>query len=736
MDVFPKAAPSVVVVMALDSRAAISQGSGVVVGRRKVVTNCHVVEDAAQITVRQAWRHVTGNTRRTKASVLVRQEERDLCLLFVEHLSGAPVGSLARLGSTRELSVGEEIYAVGAPKGLELSLSRGIVSQLRHIFGHRNAPLIQTDAAISPGSSGGGLFDGEGSLVGITTFKWRGENLNFALPVEWVQELLVSACPDMPDFDCIIALALNAAADLAYNSRVKALINVAAAQAKAGDRLAARQTLASALETAHGIGDLIDDFYSRASALAEIAVAQSKIGDGKAARETVAAALRAARRVCQGLMPLESFEEVAVALAEIGQTDAALDVALDIQKISDRVGTLITVADKQAARGDRSAARQTLTTALTAVYRIEALQTERNSVPLDYETEQMLRQAVCDPYISAEKKEKISAILDKHDQQQAIDDDAPANMLGRIAVVQAKAGDMTAAKKTVASIPKPAGRVASLVQIADAQTVMGDSPAVQQTLSGALRELQDVKDVPLHVGLLTVIAGKLAEAGNREESSRTFASALKAASGIRDAAAKGIGVFGDVRAMVLQQMAIAEANAGEIAAALEAVQGIDGSRKRTWALIAIAIAQAEAGSREAAEKTFATALRSARKISDASMRYFALKDIAVAQAESGDIGAAVRTTDVIGDDFQRTLTLQTIAVGQAEAGHVASASTLLQRIRDNRGAQNSVLIAISVAQAKAGNFRGAIRTAMKMSPYPVSHVAALTQVAVQGLAVP
>ena len=65
-----------------------------------------------------------------------------------------------------DLKVGDPVYAVGAPLGLELSLSEGIVAQLRG----GPPPLIQTTAAISPGSSGGGLFDRDGRLVGLTTF--------------------------------------------------------------------------------------------------------------------------------------------------------------------------------------------------------------------------------------------------------------------------------------------------------------------------------------------------------------------------------------------------------------------------------------------------------------------------------------------------------------------------------------------------------------------------------------
>jgi serine protease Do len=80
------------------------------------------------------------------------------------------------------LLVGEDVAAIGNPKGLDTSLSRGLVAQKRNKSGHA---YIQTDAAISSGSSGGGLFDTSGNLVGITTFKVStGESLNFAIAID------------------------------------------------------------------------------------------------------------------------------------------------------------------------------------------------------------------------------------------------------------------------------------------------------------------------------------------------------------------------------------------------------------------------------------------------------------------------------------------------------------------------------------------------------------------------
>jgi hypothetical protein len=84
----------------------------------------------------------------------------------------------------KQLRIGQRVYAIGAPQGLELTISEGIVSSLREVPG---GSVIQTTAPISPGSSGGGLFDLSGRLVGIMTFQHRyGQNLNFALPADWI----------------------------------------------------------------------------------------------------------------------------------------------------------------------------------------------------------------------------------------------------------------------------------------------------------------------------------------------------------------------------------------------------------------------------------------------------------------------------------------------------------------------------------------------------------------------
>ena len=185
--IFRQAAPSVVLVYALDSAGEeIAQGSGVVVGENYVATNCHVLEGARSVKVGQTE---TDETFAMDASRARADEERDLCLLFVADLSKPPAAQPAQMAGARGLEIGVEVFAIGAPNGWKLSFTRGIVSQLRDIDGE-SAPLIQTDAAITSGSSGGGLFDKNGHLVGITTLGSKDGNFNFAMPAEWVAEML------------------------------------------------------------------------------------------------------------------------------------------------------------------------------------------------------------------------------------------------------------------------------------------------------------------------------------------------------------------------------------------------------------------------------------------------------------------------------------------------------------------------------------------------------------------
>jgi len=181
-EVFRIASRSVVVVQVHDERGrTLATGSGVVIAPERVATNCHVVRPKG---LRGPRIYLAGAGRELRnASIEQGSDGADVCILRVRHLAAPPVTA----GSVAKLRVGQPIYAIGAPQGLDLTLSGGLVSALRTIRGEL---FVQTDAAISPGSSGGGLFDSGGNLVGITTFYVQdGQNLNFAIPVDRVLQV-------------------------------------------------------------------------------------------------------------------------------------------------------------------------------------------------------------------------------------------------------------------------------------------------------------------------------------------------------------------------------------------------------------------------------------------------------------------------------------------------------------------------------------------------------------------
>jgi tetratricopeptide (TPR) repeat protein len=174
--VFDKVKDAIVVVKTFDSNGKLKGfGSGVLISHGKIATNCHVVEGGASYKVYRGKQIVD-------ATLYAEDQDKDICILDAKDVTGIP----AQLGKAKSLKVGVPVYAVGAPHGLELSISDGIVAQLRG----GPPPFIQTTAAVSPGSSGGGLFDGEGRLVGLITLYIKdGQNLNFAMPVEWIDEI-------------------------------------------------------------------------------------------------------------------------------------------------------------------------------------------------------------------------------------------------------------------------------------------------------------------------------------------------------------------------------------------------------------------------------------------------------------------------------------------------------------------------------------------------------------------
>ncbi len=153
-------------------RTRSSQGSAVAISPTVLLTNCHVMGAYDLVHI------VEG--KKGHPSVLIHDDySEDKCFIRSLTLQVRPVPNVKSFG---DILQGERAYSIGAPLGYNRSLGEGIVSGK-----HRSQTprYVQTTAPISPGSSGGGLFDNRGNLIGITTLTdTRGQNLNFAIAAE------------------------------------------------------------------------------------------------------------------------------------------------------------------------------------------------------------------------------------------------------------------------------------------------------------------------------------------------------------------------------------------------------------------------------------------------------------------------------------------------------------------------------------------------------------------------
>jgi S1-C subfamily serine protease len=141
-------------------------------------TNCHVLAGATTF-------RVLSDGQRVEGTFVGGNVGEDACVFFANVSTTVP-----DMLNALDVVPGERVYAVGAPRGLELSMSEGIISARRG--SPLNPPfLLQTTAPISPGSSGGGLFDARGRLLGITSFNLKdSQNLNFAVAINMFPVLM------------------------------------------------------------------------------------------------------------------------------------------------------------------------------------------------------------------------------------------------------------------------------------------------------------------------------------------------------------------------------------------------------------------------------------------------------------------------------------------------------------------------------------------------------------------
>ena len=198
--------PSVVTLIALDDRdQPLALGSGFFITRDGVlVTNAHVVSGAARVLVR--WRGQNG----VAVKILNFARRYDLVTIQTTFTSTPAV----LLADSDTAAAGQDVVVLGSPQGLEGTVSTGIIGGLRTIAGVR---YLQITAPISPGSSGGPVFNSQGRVIAISTAtSAKGQNLNFALPVNLLR--------DVPPASIAFAAAKPAPFDLRDGDRLKDLV--------------------------------------------------------------------------------------------------------------------------------------------------------------------------------------------------------------------------------------------------------------------------------------------------------------------------------------------------------------------------------------------------------------------------------------------------------------------------------------------------------------------------------
>lgn len=152
-------------------------GSGVAVKHNVIATNCHVALAGGFIAV-------IKEGKSSRASLIFANKSQDICLLKLDDMTLVPVP----LRPSDDLMIGEEVYAIGNPDHIENYLSKGLISKIEYDKGNT---WILTDVTTTHGSSGGGLFDTHGNLVGITSLvSKKNANISFSASIDWIIQKL------------------------------------------------------------------------------------------------------------------------------------------------------------------------------------------------------------------------------------------------------------------------------------------------------------------------------------------------------------------------------------------------------------------------------------------------------------------------------------------------------------------------------------------------------------------
>jgi serine protease Do len=167
-------------------------GSGVILSRDGyAITNAHVVQGETNLRATVWFAQADGTLKRTDiddVELVAINNHIDLALIKIKHPDGKDF-LFAPVQDAEKLEIGQNVFAIGNPLGLERTLTQGVISTTQRSFD--GLTYIQTDTPINPGNSGGPLFNTKGEVIGITNMGIRGgEALGFAIPARYVKDFI------------------------------------------------------------------------------------------------------------------------------------------------------------------------------------------------------------------------------------------------------------------------------------------------------------------------------------------------------------------------------------------------------------------------------------------------------------------------------------------------------------------------------------------------------------------
>jgi S1-C subfamily serine protease len=271
IELFQRVSPSVVYITTLARQSVgifevqeVPQGtgSGFLWDRRgDVVTNFHVIQGAS------AARVTLHDQSEWPATLVGAAPDQDLAVLRIR----APADKLTPIlvGTSRDLQVGQKVFAIGNPFGLDFTLTTGIVSALgrsiRALTGRRIDEVIQTDAAINPGNSGGPLLDSAGRLIGVNTQiaspSGASAGIGFAVPIDTVNRVV----PELLEHGKVVRPRLGvevAGESVLRRAGVEGVLVISVAPGSAAQRSGLRGTR-RAEDGSLVLGDVIQDIDGR-----------------------------------------------------------------------------------------------------------------------------------------------------------------------------------------------------------------------------------------------------------------------------------------------------------------------------------------------------------------------------------------------------------------------------------------------------------------------------------------